>query len=881
MLNSAKTVNGLVIYIHGNFKRVNMDAINKLKMGMSFENEIDASNYIDKKSIYINLMKNDLHLSKVKGHEIKLAKTRNVVFSGSIKSNLFIKGNKENNVLDAGEMKASMNGYDGNDHLIFRSGVARGGDGDDSYYLRRYQWTNIKNKKITKLNARIVETTKSQSDVHLGYTLKEIVNVRAVDNDLVLTIKTKSPYKTTDVLELNLTLKNVYQNSPDGKVLKHHYQLYTHDGFSLIPTPMNHGNKTNFDKIYEISYFQDKDHLKRRTENDKVIINQEMKNMIINNQGYSSPIWGYFNPNGNIKNLTYTGSHRDDNLTMVNRNSYIIATKGDDIYQLKPGGLEQSELTIDLSNMKGRDGRDNSIFIKLFDEYGKQLRTGGQSIYFSNMFNDKKLNIKFIGYENTEFQHIYVKDANDNLFKINLKKEGHEIVTEKRPDLLTQQSDELYHRRGETYQNAIIDALDGDDIIYNYSYLGVIANGGNGNDKITAHEGMNVLYGGAGNDFVEGSIQGDLLLSDLGNDTLNGNDGNDHYIVDGSKGRGITVINDNNGINNIHLMHFNETYKEIEESGVRYQVFTSVSKLREVKIKKISSDEINKNHIHHYHRLPDNIPNDVKESMSHMVRYLAEHKQYWQRESPLLPWQPMFAFKGFFENSKHAIMDLSLPEVHIAKDSKPSQLVMQFTGHQQKIIDESQHGRVFKANMSTGSLSVTHSKAGHNVLYAEEGNIDLYGGAGNDVLIANGHSGLLSDQEGENIFIVNGEFSGSSVIRHYNDKDRIHLISFNRIPEIIEPDNQTETVHYIYSSESGYKLTLIQHKNSQEPVIIHHNVLPGARKYTTAQKLEYLVNTLAEMRLQDEYMSGGIDDVEKIKSHWQPTQLVNNFLSKR
>lgn len=39
--------------------------------------------------------------------------------------------------------------------------------------------------------------------------------------------------------------------------------------------------------------------------------------------------------------------------------------------------------------MKGRDGRDNSIFIKLFDEYGKQLRIGGQSIYFSNMFNDK------------------------------------------------------------------------------------------------------------------------------------------------------------------------------------------------------------------------------------------------------------------------------------------------------------------------------------------------------------------------------------------------------------------------------------------------------------------------------------------------------------
>ncbi|WP_272677426.1 calcium-binding protein [Providencia huaxiensis] len=858
-----------------------MDAINKLKMMMSYDKEIEGLDYIDKKSIYINLMRDGLNLNEEEGHEVKLKNTRNVVFSGEVKSNLFIKGNKENNVLDAGKMKASINGYDGNDHLIFRSGVARGGDGDDNYYLRRYQWENVKNKKTIKLNARIVEKTESQSEVNLGYTLNEITNVKLIDNDLMLTIKTKSPYKTTDTLELNLTLKNAYQNSADGKVLKHHYQLYTHDGFCLTPILKNYRNKESFDKIYEISYFQDKDYLKRRAENDKVIINQEKKNIIINNQGYSSPSWGDFNPNGNVKNLTYTGSHNDDNLTMVNRDSYIIATKGNDIYQLKIGALAQSELTVDLSNMKGRDGRDNSIIIKLFDEYGEQLRAEGQSIYFSNMFNDKKLNIKFVGYENKEFQHIYIKDANDNLFKINLKVDGHEIVTEKRPDLFTQQSDELYHRRGEIYQNAIIDALDGDDKIYNYSYFGMVVNGGKGNDRIAAHEGMNVLYGGAGNDFLEGSVQGDLLLSDLGNDTLNGNDGNDHYIVDGSIGRGITVINDNNGINNIHLMHFNNKYKDIEENGVTYQVFTSNSKLREVKIKRISSDEINKNHIHHYDRLPDNISNAVKESMSHMVRYLAEHKQYWKRESPLLPWQPMFAFKGFFENSDHAIIDLSLPEVHITKDSKPSQLVMQFTGNQHKVIDESKHGRVFKANMGTGSISMAHNNTGHNVLYAEEGNIDLYGGAGNDVLIANGHSGLLSDQEGENIFIVNGEFRGESIIHHYNDKDKIHLISFNRIPELIEPDNQNEIVHYIYSSESGYKVTIIQHKNSQEPIVIHHNSLSGARKYTTAQKLEYLVNTLAEMRLQDEYNSGGINDFERINNHWQPAQLVNNFLSKR
>ncbi|WP_272665911.1 calcium-binding protein [Providencia sp. PROV174] len=868
-----------------------MNAINKLKEVIHLNKTVVGLNYRDKGDVYINLMKENLELGEGKGHEVKLEYTNNVFFSGGIESNLFIKGNKNNNVLDAGVMKASINGYGGNDHIIFSSGVARGGDGDDNYYLRRYQWKNVKNKSITKLNARIVENTKDKSDVHLGYTLEEIVNVKRIDNDLVLTIKAKSPYKTLDVLELNITLKNAYQDTLNGKKLKHHYQLYTHDGFCLNPILNNNSDKKNLEKFYEITYLQDNDYLKRSDESDKVKINQEKQNIIINNHGYFSPSWGDFNFNGNIKNLTYTGSDHNDHLVMVNRNSYIIATKGNDIYQLKHSDLVPSELVIDLGNMKGNDGRKNSIIIKLPDEYEDQLRTDGQSIYVTNIFDDRKLDIKFVGYENNEFQHIYIKDANDNLIKINLNNEGHEIATKKITSLFTEQSDKFNLRRKGDYLEAIVDALDGDDSIYNHSGFGMIANGGNGNDKLIAYKGMNVLYGGSGNDVIDGGMQGDLLLSDLGDDILNGNDGNDHYIVDGSKGIGTTIINDNKGIgttiindnkgiNNIHLMYFNKEYKEVEENGIKYQVFTSVSKLREVKIKKISSNEINKNHIHHYDRLPDNIPNDVKESMSHMVRYLAEQKKFWEREYPLIPWQPIFEFKGFFENTNYSIRDLSSLEINIKKDSKPFQLVMSLTGNQHKVVDKSKHGRVFKAKMDIGSVSVVHNNAGHNVLYAEEGNIDLSGGDGNDVLIANGHSGELSDQKGENTFIVNGEFVGKSIINHYSDKDTIHLISFNRTPEILEPDDRNEIARHVYSSESGYKVTLIQRKNNQAPVVVHHNSLPGTRKYTTAQKLDYLVNTLAEMRLQDEYNSVGTLDFERINSDWQPVQLVNDFLSK-
>lgn len=854
-----------------------MNAINKLKEVIHLNKTVVGLNYRDKGDVYINLMKENLDLGEGKGHEVKLEYTNNVFFSGRIESNLFIKGNKNNNVLDAGVMKASINGYGGNDHIIFGSGVARGGDGYDNYYLRRYQWKNVKNKSITKLNAIIVENTKDKSDVHLGYTLEEIVNVKRIDNDLALTIKAKSPYKTSDVLELNITLKNAYQDTLNGKRLKHHYQLYTHDGFCLNPILNNSSDKKNAEKFYEITYVQDNDYFKRSDESDKVKINQEKQNIIINNHGYFSPSWGDFNFNGNIKNLIYTGSDGNDYLKMVNRNSYIIATKGNDIYQLKHSDLVPSELVIDLGNMKGNDGRENSIIIKLPDEYGDQLRTDGKSIYVTNIFDDRKLDIKFVGYENKEFQHIYIKDANDNLIKINLNREGHEIATKKTTGLFTEQSDKFYLGREKDYPKAIVDALDGDDVIYNYSEKGVIANGGNGNDKLIAYKGMNVLYGGQGDDVIDGGKQEDLLLSDLGDDILNGSDGNDHYIVDGSKGTGTTIINDNKGINDIHLMYFNKEYKEVEENGMKYQVFKSISTLREVKIKIISPNKINKNHIHHYDKLPDNIPNDVKESMSHMVRYLAEHKQYWKREYPLLPWQPMFAFKGFFENTEHSKIDLSLPEINIAEDSKPSQLVMSFTGNQHKVVDESKHGRVFKAKMDTGSISVVHNTAGHNVLYAEEGNIDLFGGAGNDVLIANGHSGVLSDQKGENTFVVNGEFRGESIIDHYSDKDTIHLISFNRTPEILESDDQNEIARHVYSSESGYKVTLIQRKNNQAPVVIHHNSLPGTRKYTTAQKLDYLVNTLAEMWLQDKYET---NDFERRNSHWQPVQLVNDFLSK-
>ncbi|WP_273838169.1 calcium-binding protein [Providencia rettgeri] len=832
------------------------------------------SNFYSGSPIHINLMNGRVKLSGVEIDKAKLANINNAIINGGDKSKIFLKGNRKDNYLDAGMTNAVINGYGGSDHLTFRSGVVRGGADDDYYYLRRYKWESANKKPLTKLDARIVETSQGKSVVSLGYTLKEITKVKLVGNDLVITIETVSPYNNINTLELSLTLKNVYQERLEGKALKHHYQLKTKDGFSLKPISKNNSDKSEREKFFEISYFQSEDYVNRDSSN-YVKINKEKKYIVINNNGYRFPEWGKFNLDGDMKNLRYTGSEGDDELERVNRNSYIMATQGNDIYHLKPGDLEQSELTVDFSQVEGIS-TNRSIIIDLPDEYGNDLYAEGQSVYFKNVFNDKKLNIKFVNYEHSEYNHVYIKDANSNIFQVKLSQNGHTIVGSPKIRETTQMADEVYLSPGYSFSDSIIDTLAGDDSIENYSGTGVIVNGGEGNDKIKASKGSNVFYGGDGDDVIEGGNQGDLLLSDLGNDTLKGRGGNDHYIVDGSIGTGTTVISDDDGINNIHLMHFHKN-PVIENSVSRYWVYSSISSLRKVKIKISPEIDQNKNHIHHYDRLPHHVPNDVKGNMSHMIRYLAEHQQYWKSENPLIPWQPMFAFKGTFNNTSQGIIDLSKPIVTINQDTGFHQLVMNIKGNPVDLTDNSGYGRFYKVEHGVGKIAISKFSLSHNVLYAGEGNTELSGGRGNDVFIINGNSGKISDEYGNNMFIIDGGRRGWSDIHYGKGDNQVHLISFNKIPVILKQNDKNPITQYIYESESGYKVTISQAEGMPEPTVIHHNLLPGRRDYTTQQKLEYLGNTLAAMRLQDEYNSQGVNS---IKPEWNPASLVRAFMDK-
>lgn len=731
-------------------------------------------------------------------------------------------------------------------------------------------------EELTETIVTSFETSEDKSEVHLACSLNEIVNVERVNNDLKITIQTKSPYNNSEIVELNVMLNDIYQDSSDGKKLKHHYQLYTQDGFYLNPILKNNSDNENIEKFYEISYFQKKDYIKRDT-SDSVRIHKEKNYIVINNHGYHVPIWGEFNFHGDIENLTYTGSEGDDELIRVNRNSHIMATKGNDVYQLKTDDFRQSELTVDLSNAHGKSRNGNSVIIKLPGEYGRDLRAEGQSVYFKNIFNDKKLNIKFINYENNRFNLVYIKDKAGNLFQIKLSPKGHEVIHQDITKFVTQQSDDVYLRTGRFYSNAIIDTLAGDDNIENDSGFGVIVNAGDGNDKITATRGRNVFYGGDGDDIIDGGNQGDLLLSDLGNDILNGKKGNDHYIVDGSKGAGITVIDDEDGINNIHLMHFNKDVVIKEENTFSYQVYRSDLTSREVKIKILPEGRINKNHIHHYDNLPQHVPHDVKESMGHMVRYLAEHKQYWEREKPLLVWKPMYAFKGFFNNTFANFVDFAKSKIRFNQHSDFKQLVVNLSGDSVDLRDKSGHGRFFKTEAEAGRISVPKNTLSHNVFYAGKGNAKLIGGGGDDVFILNGGNSQVMDKKGDNVFVVDGGVRGESTIHYGDGNNEIHLISFNDTPVILNVDDKNKITQYIYQSESGYKVTINQADGVSAPIIIHHNLLPGMREHTTQQKLEYLGNSLAAMRLQDEYNSHGANN---IKPEWNPASLVRVFMDK-
>ncbi|MEX5996861.1 hypothetical protein [Providencia hangzhouensis] len=63
-------------------------------------------------------------------------------------------------------MTAFIQSMEGDDQIRFESGIVNGGEGNDSYFLRRVNWHNNQdelNDNLLELSAVIIENTRSKS----------------------------------------------------------------------------------------------------------------------------------------------------------------------------------------------------------------------------------------------------------------------------------------------------------------------------------------------------------------------------------------------------------------------------------------------------------------------------------------------------------------------------------------------------------------------------------------------------------------------------------------------------------------------------------------------------------------------------------------------
>ncbi|MEQ5681675.1 C80 family cysteine peptidase [Providencia huaxiensis] len=850
--------------------------------GNGGSNGIIIKDIPSKCKIDINLSNETSEVALI-NHGVKRIHLRNVhdvMLIGDRTTKAELLGNKEPNTLDAGATIAFIQGLEGDDQLIFESGIVNGGEGDDSYFLRRVDWYNEQdelNNNLLELSAVIIENTQSQSRVNLGYTLNEIKGVCISGNDLILAIEMKLAESETKKLILNVTLKNMYKRHSNGREIVHRYQLHTRDGFVLNTKSNDLDSSASHiisENIFNITY--------QKGVATTMSIDESEKTISVDNKIHHQPLWGDFKFHGLVSKLEYEGSSSGDYLLMVSRNSHVMITKGKDIYQVSPDQIFKGKITFDFLNIKPEMKDDFDVLILLPYENGFNIKALGTSIFLYDKFSNEKLEINLINLSFPMSKDIYIKDGHGSLFKIKVRQEFHDVEAVECLELPTERDDYMKIPKGYNSRYPILDTNNGDDLIEDNSMTGNIINSGDGNDIVIANGGANVLYGGNGNDYVYGGEKSDLILSDLGNDKLDGQGGGDHYLIDGSKGLGNTEIVDQVGFNRIHLFNFRTEYKVINQREETYHLYTSESNLRTVKVKIPQDNKNNNNQVYHHQRLPSHMPIHIhNDGMAHLVRYLAEQRQYKTELAPEQIWHPMDEFKHFSnELSFSSIIDTEAKNIHISENAPFRRLFIRTSGSEQKIWDRSGVGRVFKGQAVTGAISIPDGIEGNNVLYASTSDTNLYGGEGNDVFISNGSNGLLTDASGKNSFIINGEIVGWNSLYSFGGENTIYLINFNKDVTREEPDHRSNATRYIYTSEQGRSVKIFQYPNTIAPTVVHVQSLEGLDAHSTQQKLDHLVESLAALRLQDEENGIGMQDIEHLQVDWAPVNLVDNYMKK-
>ncbi|MEX5996864.1 hypothetical protein [Providencia hangzhouensis] len=95
------------------------------------------------------------------------------------------------------------------------------------------------------------------------------------------------------------------------------------------------------------------------------------------------------------------------------------------------------------------------------------------------------------------------------------------------------------------------------------------------------------------------------------------------------------------------------------------------------------------NQVYHHQRLPSHMPAHIhNDGMAHLVRHLAEQRQYKRELAPEQIWHPMDEFKNFSnELSFSSILDTNTENIHISENTPFRRLFIRTRGPEQKVWD--------------------------------------------------------------------------------------------------------------------------------------------------------------------------------------------------
>ncbi|MEY0999967.1 anthrax toxin-like adenylyl cyclase domain-containing protein [Providencia rettgeri] len=878
--------------------------------GQDGQDTIIIDNLPDSHRVHVNLNKNTVLYQRERNHSFipvaHLQSMENVMIRGN--SNDHLRGNDTANILDGGLGKDIVEGKGGDDKLILTQGIAAGGDGNDSYHIRRYEWLDhaddlylteryfdrkeksVKTRKYLnpiyiqnnhKFQAKVVikEPNYQQSRVALEYFLDEIKQVQLDGNHLVLTIR--QPKNSIDghffqnvESEVNIVLENI--QDADSKVPHHVYRLQTLDGW-MITTVIDEKYPN---KYFSLSYIQEGDQLSS-IDGKSVKIDESMGTITINqSRHYKEPNWGWFTPIGRAEHLTYRGNSQNNILPLIKLGSYIEVSHGIDTYQIVQNKEEYGEVEFDFSKVNDSFTDKDSLCLLLPTENGYSLYMDDGQLYRLDKFGQKQLTIKFTNVGNKLCDVVLIQDKHSNLFKVNLQENRLTPVNPVKES--SAGDDQIILPMGYQSEKHVIDAQNGDDTIINKGLESYVLLGGDGDDNIKASGGNNLLYGGAGDNFISGGSGDDLLLSSLGNDTLMGEAGDDHYLIDGHQA-GVVYIEDQIGNNHIHLVNFKRQL--IEESDSIYQFYASpAGKL--VKIKASNDDGEGNFNIHHYERLDEKFNSSTRHGMTPLVNYLSEKLHKAKQSGAFTTWKPVdelaSTLNGVVVDGVARPLKLTLRDdgILLQQDSPRNNWLIDTLSGNDNVTDMTQHGRIIKGDSGHDKL-ITYG--GENVLYGGQGDDILWAqGMYRDVLISLDGKDQLAAAQGDDLYIVSGHGKGDVKITDFEGRNQVALIDFDT-EEVSYKQLSAKVAETIYRSKSGRQVTLSHnnHIGSMNSVmqVRHLNSYQQLSEQYIEQTIDRLVQLLVEERIDYESNLDLSINNSNYRKNWGAVQITERFLS--